>query len=157
MDKLNEFIISDVIELDSELEKCNKFNTSKYNNIKELHKAKVIKCYDGDTIHAIFKCNQTYSIYVIRLFGIDSWEIEPSKNSKNREEEIKKAKLAKQRLESLILDKIVYISCHGTEKYGRILGTIKINLEDEKTINTIMLEEGHAYVYFGDKKKEFVN
>jgi endonuclease YncB( thermonuclease family) len=52
-------------------------------------------------------------------------------------------------LEELILNKNVYLLCKDFDKYGRILGVVKYNLSDKKTINDIMLEEGHGDPYFG--------
>ena len=39
------------------------------------------------------------------------------------------------------------------DKYGRLLGTVKLNHSDKKTVNDIMVEEGHGYPYYGGTKK----
>jgi endonuclease YncB( thermonuclease family) len=87
--------------------------------------------------------------------GYDSWEMKPNKSlpENKRNELITKAHLAKQRLEELILNKNVYIFCKKFDKYGRILASVKLDLNDTKTINDIMIEENHGYVYFGGTKK----
>ena len=44
-------------------------------------------------------------------------------------------------------------------KYGRVLGEIFIKDTEgiEYNINETLIDEGHAYVYDGGKKKMFVN
>jgi endonuclease YncB( thermonuclease family) len=123
-----------------------------FNNV---HLTKVIKCYDGDTIHCIFKHDGKYQKFKVRLLGYDSCEM---KQSKKLESHIRdalklKAKLAKEKLEELLLNKNVYLFCQGQDKYGRILGIIKLNLDCEKSINDIMIEEGFGYKYEGKTKK----
>ena len=54
MNNLN--IIEDITELANYDSKTPKFSLD-----NEIHLGKVVKCYDGDTIHCIFKCNNKYS------------------------------------------------------------------------------------------------
>lgn len=117
--------------------------------------AKVVKCYDGDTVHCIFKYNGGFRKFRIRMAGYDSCEM---KQSRKQDESIRielktKAEAAKKRLEELVLGKNIYLFCCGQDKYGRILGKIKIGLLDDKFVNDIMIEEGFGYVYNGGKKK----
>jgi endonuclease YncB( thermonuclease family) len=121
----------------------------------EVHLAKIVKCYDGDSIYCVFKHNKKYQKFKIRMDGYDSPEMKPSRklDDEVREDIKRRAKLAKKRIEELILDKNVYLFCHGFDKYGRILGTVKINLDDSATVNEIMVEEGHGYLYEGGTKK----
>lgn len=139
---------------DTELNKCT-IDTPLFGFKDEVHKAKVVKCYDGDTIYCCFKHNGCYSKFKVRMYGFDSPEMKPSRQIPNRiRNKIKKrAKAAKKRLEELILDKIVYLHCIDFGKYGRILGVVKLNSDDEKSINDIMIEEGHGYVYKGGTKR----
>ena len=46
------------------------------------------------------------------------------------------------------------IISHGVGKYGRVLGEIFIEGED-KSLNELLKDNGHAYEYHGGKKKEF--
>ena len=48
---------------------------------------------------------------------------------------------------------------HGVGKYGRVLGEIFVkDIEGiEYNVNQTLIDEGHAYVYDGGKKKMFVN
>ena len=49
------------------------------------------------------------------------------------------------------------IKSYGVGKYGRLLGEIFIMDKDENqiNINNKLIEEGHAYIYEGGKKKLF--
>ena len=120
----------------------------------EKHLAKVVKCYDGDTIHCTFKHNGCYNTFKIRMFGYDTAEMRPSRSlSSDVRDEIKKRALdAKNRLSELILNKIVVLDIVGEGKYSRLLGIVKLNDNDESTINDIMVQEGHGKPYFGGSK-----
>ena len=107
---------------------------------------RVIKCYDGDTITVAFKlpdCPQIYRMSV-RLDGIDCPEI---KGKTPEEKEC--AKLAKARVESLILGKIVFLRDVKTEKYGRALATVII---DDINVNELLIAERLAVQYNGGTK-----
>ena len=147
-----------IIETNDELNKYDDCDFFSFNG--EIHLAKVISCYDGDTFYCIFQCNGNYSKFKIRMYGYDSAEMKPSKSiPEDQRQEIKaKAIAAKHRLEELILNKNIYLFCKEFEKYGRILANVKLNLDDEKTINDIMVNEGHGYPYFGGtKSNDFVS
>ena len=105
-------------------------------------KCKIVKCYDGDTVHAVFKFDDKFQRFRIRLLGIDSAEIR-TKDKTQKELAIK----AKNRITELILNKIVYVECDKFDSFGRVLGVIRINKNDSKSINDIMLEEGYCDVY----------
>ncbi len=128
--------------------------------------------YDGDTITLQLPINLSVYNYIsqdkinlksinnpenkpslydirIRLLGIDTPEMKPSKNLPNREEHIKKAINAKEFLSSLILNKIITVEFKENDKYGRPLGIIFIN---DTNINNLMIEKGHAKAYDGGTK-----
>ncbi len=44
------------------------------------------------------------------------------------------------------------VKSHGVGKYGRLLGEIFIKGED-KSLNQLLIDNGHAYEYSGGKKK----
>lgn len=140
---------SDLSELDA-LSSCNQ-STPFFQIINESHPAKVVKCYDGDTVHCVFKFNGNYYKFRIRLCGYNSPELRPSKKipKEQRNEIIRKAKLAKLRLKDLCLNKIVHLECHGFDNFGRILGVLKLNFDDDLSINQVMLAEGHGVEFLG--------
>ena len=39
------------------------------------------------------------------------------------------------------------------DKYGRLLGTLFLNEKDTKSVNQIMIDNGHGYKYDGGTKK----
>ena len=116
---------------------CNLFS---FENQK--HICKVVKCYDGDTVHCIFKHDGTYQKFKIRMLGYNSPEI----RTRDAEEK-KKGYAAKARITELLLDKVVYLECGEFDKYGRILGTIRLNEADNKTVNQMMIDEGYGVPY----------
>lgn len=144
-----------IIETEEQLNNCNN-DCALFTFNGEVHLAKVVKCYDGDTFHCIFMHDGKLQKFHIRMYGYDSCEMKPSLSIplKERLELKRKAELAKKRIEELILNKNVYLFCMDFDKYGRILGNVKININDKKTINDIMLEEGHGYAYFGGTKRD---
>ena len=114
------------------------------------YQANLIKIVDGDTLDADIDLG--FSVWVrkrVRLVNIDTWE------SRTRDKEEKKRGLAaKARLKELIKEnknQFILIS-HGLSKFGRVLG--EILLDDDRNVNDILIEEGHAYEYHGGNKEE---
>jgi endonuclease YncB( thermonuclease family) len=116
--------------------------------------ARACNIYDGDTFSIIFLNNNEVVKYRCRCIGYDSPEMKPSLSNPNREKEKALAILAKNRLIELLSKHesgLVFIECFEFDKYGRIL--VKVyNMIDEKSINEIMVEEGHGKNYDGGKK-----
>ena len=113
------------------------------------YNAEVLRVVDGDTLDA--RIDLGFDVHVnkrIRLMGIDTWE------SRTRDlEEKKKGLAAKARLKELLkVDKNKFkLISHGTGKFGRVLGDIEISVGN---VCDILVEEGHAYSYFGGNKEE---
>ena len=137
-----------------ELEKCTADNTDFFNLAGESHLAKVVKCYDGDTMHCIFMHDNKYQKFNVRMYGYDTAEMRPSRSLPDevRSDIKNRALLAKKRLQELILNKIVIVECLGFGKYGRLLANVRISEEDDRTVNQIMIDEGHGKEYFGGTK-----
>ena len=113
------------------------------------YNAEVLRIVDGDTLDA--RIDLGFDVHVnkrIRLMGIDTWE------SRARDKAEKaKGLAAKARLKELLKEdknKFKLIS-HGTGKFGRVLGDIEISVGN---VCDILVEEGHAYSYFGGNKEE---
>lgn len=92
--------------------------------------AKVVKIVDGDTITALDAQNTSIKI---RMYGIDAPESKQAFGQK-----------AKQALTTAIATKIITVIDHGTDIYGRMLGTIWLDGYD---INASMVDSGYAWVY----------
>ena len=122
-----------------------------------LCKCKVVNVYDGDTCKVVFPFGDTMYRWNVRLTGYDTPEMRPPRNQENREEEKKAAYAARDFLRSKVMngDQLVYIKCGEFDKYGRLLGTLYLRENDENSINDLMIQEGHGYVYDGGTKKKF--
>ena len=113
------------------------------------YNAEVLRVVDGDTLDA--RIDLGFDVHVnkrIRLMGIDTWE----SRTRDKAEKVK-GLAAKARLKELLKqdkDKFKLIS-HGTGKFGRVLGDIEISVGN---VCDILIEEGHAYSYFGGNKEE---
>lgn len=126
--------------------------------LKDKYYAKVIECYDGDTITCILKFDTKFYKFKVRINGYDAPEMKPKKTiPEDTRKKIKAAACAvKKELENLILNKVIILHCEGFDKYGRILGTIKLNINDENTINDIMIKNPNNYEYHGGTKKQIL-
>jgi len=121
---------------------------------KYFYSAKLLKVVDGDTIDALIDVG--FDIWVkkrIRYMGLDTWE------SRTRDlEEKKKGLAAKARNKELLEtnDSKFFVQSHGLGKYGRLLGEVFIGTEEQPiSVNQLLIQEGHAYIYDGGTKKVF--
>jgi len=123
---------------------------------KYIYRAKLDRVVDGDTIDAMIDVG--FDIWVkkrIRYMGIDTWE------SRTRDLDEKKKGLAAKARNIELLKEIsaksgyFRLKSHGVGKYGRVLGEIFIQDIDGNSmcVNEQLKIEGHAYEYFGGKKK----
>mgnify|MGYP001280134261 CR=1 FL=1 len=127
---------------------------------KYIYRGKLERVVDGDTIDALIDVG--FDIWIkkrIRYSGIDTWE------SRTRDlEEKAKGLEAKARNKELLMEvssKPGYfrLKSFGVGKYGRVLGEIYIQDANKNTIciNNQLINEGHAYIYEGGKKKLFTS
>ena len=116
------------------------------------YKAKLKRVVDGDTCDAYIDLGFDVSVKKrIRFMGVDTWE------SRTRDLEEKKKGLAAKEYTKEMLSKNegeFIIKSHGVGKYGRVLGELFIEGED-KSLNELLKDNGHAYEYHGGKKKDF--
>ena len=120
---------------------------------KHIYSAKVVRVVDGDTADAMIDLGfDTWVKKRIRFYGVDTWE----SRTRNLEEK-KKGLAAKAYVEDLLKNsdngKFSIIS-HGVGKYGRVLGEVFVKVHDT-SVNQLLMENGHAYQYHGEKKKTF--
>jgi len=137
------------------------------------YQCELIKVVDGDTIDCYIDLGFNLKTKKrIRYMGIDTWE------SRTRDlEEKAKGLAAKDRNKHLLEQGVFKLKSFGTGKFGRVLGEIFVDPEvvgehitecigdaehhidiDESgwvSVNDILIEEGHAYEYHGEKKKDF--
>ena len=112
--------------------------------------AKIVHVYDGDTVHLVIPQENTKTLIKLkaRLYGIDTPEM---RIPEQKERAIK----AKERLIEMLkkTNNLVNVKCGEFDKYGRVLVTI-YSTEFSKSLNDILIEEGHGYAYFGKTKKK---
>ena len=127
--------------------------------IPPIYQGQVIKVYDGDTITIAAKLPYPESPlyrFQVRLLGIDSPEIKGK-----TQEEKDAAHISQTQLETLILQKMVYLKDTSQEKYGRILANVYVdnptpeNPKNQIHLNQWMLDKGYAVPYDGKTKTPF--
>ena len=111
------------------------------------YEAKITKVVDGDTVDALI--NLGFNVIIrqrVRLYGINT----PESRTTDLEEKAR-GLAAKERLEELLqeTDNRVILKSYGVGKFGRCLGEL---LSDGRSINQLLIEEGHAIAYFGGKR-----
>ena len=120
---------------------------------KFIYSAKLLRVVDGDTADAMIDLGfNTWVKKRIRFMGVDTWEC------RTRDlEEKKKGLAAKSFTKHLLEDSDegkFLVKSHGVGKYGRVLGELFVK-GHVKSVNTLLKEHGHAYEYYGGKKKVF--
>jgi len=120
---------------------------------KHNYSAKLVRVVDGDTADAMIDLGfNTWVKKRIRFMGVDTWE----SRTRNKEEKVK-GLAAKEFTKHLLQDSDdgnFAIKSHGVGKYGRVLGELFVKGEDT-SVNQLLIENGHAYSYHGEKKKTF--
>ena len=116
------------------------------------YKVNFLRVVDGDTFDVDIELG--FGVILnkqrIRLKGIDTWE----SRTRNLEEKKKGLKAKEFTKEMLCNSEEILIDSYGKGKYGRVLAEIFIKGE-EKSLNELLIENGHAYEYDGGKKKVF--
>ena len=108
----------------------------------------LLRVVDGDTLDAMIELGFDVKVKKrIRLMGIDTWE------SRTRDlAEKKKGLIAKQFTKDFLKEGSFTVRSHGLGKFGRLLGSIFVK---GSCLNEELIKQGHAYAYFGGKKKTF--
>ncbi len=117
------------------------------------YKATLIKVVDGDTIDIDIDLGMKISYRIrARLMGINTPE---TYGVKKESDEYKAGMAAKQRLIDLLSINpdgfVVRTHKDRKGKYGRYLVDVYVD-EDNKHVNEILVEEGHAIYYDGGKR-----
>jgi len=115
------------------------------------YQAELLRVVDGDTLDC--RIDLGFDVWVkkrVRLFGVNT----PESRTRDLEEK-KRGIAAKNRLIEILKNnfgKFILIS-HETGKYGRVLGELKINIdEDIINVKDLLIKEGHGVPYFGGKR-----
>ena len=119
---------------------------------KYIYGAKLLRVVDGDTADCMIDLGfDTWVKARLRFKGVDTWE----KRTRDKAEKVKG--IAASAFTTSYLEKNdgnFTIQSFGKGKYGRILAEIFIEGE-EKSLNTLLIENDHAYQYDGGKKQIF--
>ena len=120
---------------------------------KHNYSAKLVRVVDGDTCDALIDLGfDTWVKKRIRFKGVDTWEC----RTRDKEEKVKglAAKAFTRDLLENSDDGKFALRSYGVGKYGRVLGELFVKGKT-KSVNDLLLENGHAYEYEGGKKKVF--
>ena len=155
----------------------NFYNVPDFSLYNKILLAKVVDIYDGDTctialIYTSPEKNVSVLKFKCRLRGIDCPEMKPLKSKVNREEEIRRAILARNKVielgtslgvipcdsptkaqlkEKMMTNRrIVRLDCYEFDKYGRLL--VDIWTPDGVCINHYLVEHKYAVEYDGGTK-----
>lgn len=116
------------------------------------YKAYVTRVVDGDTVDVDIDLGfgMIYKKQRVRMVGIDT----PESRTRDLEEKFY-GKASKAHLKKLLdnNDNVVYLTSHDKGKFGRILGDLRLNADDDKTVNQMMIDGYHAVEYFGGNKE----
>ena len=112
----------------------------------EVKEGKVVKVYDGDTVHIVFPIfNNMYFKWNCRINRVDT----PELRTKNKLEK-EMGYMVRDKLREKILNKIVTVKCDHFDKYGRLLAEIEI---DGENISDWLIQNEYAFKYDGGTKK----
>ena len=116
-------------------------------NVKTL--CKVVDVYDGDTTKVVFFYKDELLKWTVRLWGVNTPELRPSRKLANREEIIQKAKEARDYVIAKCEERenLIYLHCLGNDKYGRLLGVLYTDETYTISINDLLIQNGHAVEY----------
>lgn len=105
-----------------------------------------IAAYDCDTFTIAFRLFDIPTKITIRLAGVDGTE---KKNKNLKEKQL--AYMALDRLNELIKEKWLIYSLGEADKYGRILGSVK--LENGDDLAEVLIKEHYCQRYDGGTKQ----
>ena len=120
--------------------------------IPPIRYGKVIKVYDGDTIHiATVVFNDVISKFRVRINGVDTPELRSSDPVQKQA-----AYTIRDLLHQKIFGKMIELLNVKYDKYGRILADIVL-IEENLNISQWLLESGYAAIYNGKGCKQKID
>lgn len=134
----------------NQLAKINPKDVDLFSLKGKRYPCRIVSVYDGDTCTALFKMDNKYVKFKVRMLGYDSPELKPRLNIPDREKIIENAIIAKKALITKTENQNIILLCDSWDKYGRLLGTL---YDGNLNINNWMIKNGYGYKYDGGKKK----
>lgn len=110
---------------------------------------KIDSVYDGDTVVVLCLFHRKLVKWRCRLMHFDAPELR-TKNSDEKEAAIR----AREFLKTLLPTGFVYQTCHGLDKYGRLLIDFRC-VKSKLKVSDVMIQNGHGYAYDGGQKQPF--
>jgi endonuclease YncB( thermonuclease family) len=163
--------------MEDELRNALDGTTEEFSLEGKVLRAKVVSLYDADTCRVVFHQNNTLVKYTVRMVGIDTPEMRPSRSNPDRLKEKRAAKIARNRMAQFLtnapielmgsytksqfqdlIDKntrIIDLHAKEFDKYGRLLALLYDSENDSKSANERLVEEGYALSYDGGTKGSF--
>jgi len=115
---------------------------------KYNYDVEIKRVVDDDTVDVMIDLGfNTHIKRRVRMYGINA----PESRTRDLEEK-KKGLAAKERLKEILASDNIIMKSHGKGKYGRILGEMYVEKDQEISVNDILVREGHAKEYFGGKR-----
>jgi endonuclease YncB( thermonuclease family) len=147
----------------NKLIRCSNFNKRTFKNSSRM--AKIIRIYDGDTFFMLTNLtdSEPYYEYSVRLKGLDTPEVRPSKNTLHYELHKEAGESVRDTLNYLIRQNSIFIIDFDKEdKYGRLLGTLYtakrtwfLRYKKYINLNQWIIDNELALPYDGKTKLEF--
>jgi endonuclease YncB( thermonuclease family) len=144
--------------MEAGLLQCSLENTKPFSLDGYVCLAKVLKCYDADTVTVALPYLGVYYRFSVRINGIDTCELR-SKNELIKTTAYKARKALIDVLAGVSVtdddyfethNVLVQLNCKQLDKYGRLLA--EIHTLDNIDVADYLLEHNYAYIYSGKTK-----
>ena len=110
--------------------------------------AKCVKVYDGEILHfGFYMENYGATRFTCRLVGIDT----PELRAKSKSEKML-AKISREEVKAVALNKVVSVTINGLDKYGRLLVRVRTPTVDD--VSQHLINSGLAIAYDGGRKRK---
>ncbi len=124
--------------------------------------ARLVDCYDGDTVKLVLPVLTEWYVFSCRLIGVNAPELKTrdmvqhakAQHSRNRLLEwctgqCPPSTVTPKDIRTLLQAQVclVWVQCFDFEKYGRVLVQLKKSPQDVHTLNQRLVEEGYAVSY----------
>jgi endonuclease YncB( thermonuclease family) len=110
-------------------------------------KGKIVKVYDGDTVHCVFPFMGQLFKWHVRIAHVDTPELK-TKNLQEKE----RGYITRDKLIEFIGDKVVDVNCLDFDKYGRVLAELTYN---GVRVDEWLIQNGYAHKYEGNTKEKW--
>lgn len=114
--------------------------------IPNFRTCKCVKVYDGQICHmGAYMDGYGATRFTCRLVGIDT----PELRAKSRAEKIL-AKVAREEVKSIMLNRVLSVTINGNDKYGRLL--LRVRTDEVDDVSKHLIDAGLAVAYDGGRK-----